>query len=129
MKFVDFNDPSIPLGKRKVAYVKYAVSHGTPLETAKLQCARKFRVRDTAQVAPPMHYYIVWWNGGLHLRNCSEHIKSDEEVIMLIHKNHWYILENIARNEGVKNPINMTREAFQSFYDKHRETLLEYDPY
>ena len=42
MKFVDFNDESIPVGKRKVAYVKYAMSHGTSEKAARIQANRKF---------------------------------------------------------------------------------------
>ena len=42
MKFVDFNDTSIPIGQRKVAYVKWAVSKGTDLIRAKKQANRKF---------------------------------------------------------------------------------------
>lgn len=122
-KFVDFNDPSIPIGKRKVAYVRYAVMHGTPLETAKLQAARKFKVRDTGMVAPPMHYYIVWWEDALHLRNCSEHIKTDEEVVMLLHKEEWYALEHIARINGMKNPANMSKEEYLRFYNKNKERI------
>ena len=41
-KYINFNDERIPVGKRKVAYVKYAVAHGTPLEVAKKQANRKF---------------------------------------------------------------------------------------
>lgn len=42
MKYIDFNDSSLPLGKRKVAYVKWAVSKGTELIKAKTQANRKF---------------------------------------------------------------------------------------
>lgn len=119
-KFVDFNDPSIPIGKRKQAYVRYAVSHGTPLEVAKFLCGRKFKARPTGQVAPPMHYYIVEWDGRLQLRNCSERIMSDEEVIMLLHKHEWYALEELARQDG--NPLN-TRDDFLKCYNRHRDEL------
>lgn len=42
MKFVDFNDERIPIGKRKVAYVKYAMAHGTTEKAARMQANRKF---------------------------------------------------------------------------------------
>ena len=42
MKFVDFNDERIPIGKRKVAYVKYAMAHGTSEKAARMQANRKF---------------------------------------------------------------------------------------
>lgn len=42
MKFIDFNDESLPIGKRKQAYVKWAVSKGTELQDALRQANRKF---------------------------------------------------------------------------------------
>ena len=42
MKFVDFYDETIPVGKRKVAYVKYAMMHGTPKKKAMQQANKKF---------------------------------------------------------------------------------------
>ena len=129
-KFVDFNDPGIPLGKRKVAYVRYAMMHGTPLETAKLQAARKFKVRETTLVAPPMHYYIVLWEGALRLRNCSEHIYTDEEVVMLIHKYQWYKMEQLAERDGIKGtPLSLSKSAFLKWYDKHIEEIENVETY
>jgi len=42
MTFIDFNDTSIPVGKRKVAYVKWAMSKGTKKIQAQRQANRKF---------------------------------------------------------------------------------------
>ena len=42
MEYINWNDTSIPLGKRKVAYVKWAMSRGTPERTAKIQANKKF---------------------------------------------------------------------------------------
>ena len=42
MEFIDFNNTSIPIGQRKVAYVKWAVSKGTDLIKAKKQANKKF---------------------------------------------------------------------------------------
>jgi hypothetical protein len=42
MKYVNFNDKSLPIGKRKQAYVKWAVSQGTELKDAQRQANRKF---------------------------------------------------------------------------------------
>ncbi len=39
---MDFNDKSIPIGKRKQAYVKWAVSKGTDIIKAKRQANKKF---------------------------------------------------------------------------------------
>ena len=41
--FVSFNDASVPLGKRKMLYVKWLMSkHGKSLSEAKLAAHRKF---------------------------------------------------------------------------------------
>lgn len=41
--YINFSDSSIPLGKRKQAYVKWLMKkHRLPLEKAKLACFRKF---------------------------------------------------------------------------------------
>lgn len=42
MEYVDFNNPKIPIGKRKQAYVRWAVSQGTPLWKAKRLANKKF---------------------------------------------------------------------------------------
>ena len=42
MKYIDFNDESLPIGKRKQAYIKFAVSKGTDIVSAKRQANKKF---------------------------------------------------------------------------------------
>ena len=42
MKFMNFNDTSIPIGKRKQAYVAWAIKNGTPAIEAKRQANEKF---------------------------------------------------------------------------------------
>ena len=42
MEYVDFNDEKIPIGKRKQAYVKWAMSKGTSKIAAKTQANKKF---------------------------------------------------------------------------------------
>jgi len=42
MKYIDFNDKSLPIGKRKQAYIKFAVSKGTDIIIAKRQANKKF---------------------------------------------------------------------------------------
>lgn len=42
MAFIDFNDETIPIGKRKVAYVKYAMRNGTSEIAARRQANKKF---------------------------------------------------------------------------------------
>ena len=42
-EYVDFNDTTIPLGKRKVAYVKWLMQKkGYSLSNAKLACYKKY---------------------------------------------------------------------------------------
>lgn len=40
--FVNFNDESLPIGVRKQAYIRWAVSKGTDLHDAKKQANKKF---------------------------------------------------------------------------------------
>ncbi|MBO0953244.1 hypothetical protein [Fibrella forsythiae] len=40
--FIDFNDEKIPVGKRKQAYVRWAMSKGTSAIDAKRQANKKF---------------------------------------------------------------------------------------
>ena len=42
MTYIDFNDESLPIGKRKQAYIKFAVSKGTDIVSAKRQANKKF---------------------------------------------------------------------------------------
>lgn len=42
MEYIDFNDESLPIGKRKQAYIKFAVSKGTDIVSAKRQANKKF---------------------------------------------------------------------------------------
>lgn len=42
MEYVNFNDSSIPIGKRKQAFVKWAMSNGTSLRRAQTIANRKF---------------------------------------------------------------------------------------
>jgi len=42
MKYIDFNDKTLPIGKRKQAYVRWAISKGTDLIVAKRQANEKF---------------------------------------------------------------------------------------
>jgi hypothetical protein len=42
MKYIDFNDENLPIGKRKQAYIKFVVSKGTDIISAKRQANKKF---------------------------------------------------------------------------------------
>jgi hypothetical protein len=42
MKYINFNDDKLPIGKRKQAYVKWATSQGTDIVSAKRQANKKF---------------------------------------------------------------------------------------
>lgn len=49
-KYVNFNDESLPIGKRKQAYVKWAVTQGTTLDAAKRQANKKFGFEKKAGI-------------------------------------------------------------------------------
>ena len=49
MAFIDFNDETIPIGKRKVAYVKYAMRNGTSEIAARRQANKKFGCKYAPQ--------------------------------------------------------------------------------
>jgi len=42
MKYINFNDETLPIGKRKQAYIKWAVGKGTDINLAKKQANKKF---------------------------------------------------------------------------------------
>jgi len=42
MSYINFNDETVPVGKRKQAYVKWAVKRGTDIMVAKRQANKKF---------------------------------------------------------------------------------------
>jgi len=46
MEFVNIKDRKVPLGKRKVAFVKWLMIKGVELNEAKLICSRKFYYED-----------------------------------------------------------------------------------
>ncbi len=60
--FVDFKDPNVPVGKRKQAYVKWAVSKGTSLELAKKQANKKFGQRHYGKIFV-IFQYDTWMLG------------------------------------------------------------------
>jgi hypothetical protein len=42
MSYIDFNNELVPIGKRKQAYVKWAIKNGTDMLAAKRQANNKF---------------------------------------------------------------------------------------
>lgn len=50
MAYINFNDESQPIGKRKQAYVKWAVSKGTSLIDAQRQANKKFGFEKKGKV-------------------------------------------------------------------------------
>lgn len=53
----DWDDRSIPLGKRKQSFVKWALTKGISLKEAKLMCYRRFRHEIEAE-----NQRIYWKN-------------------------------------------------------------------
>ena len=82
MQYVDFNDQRIPIGKRKVAFIKWAVHNGTPLERAQRIANRKFgferkgkyivRVGNAGDIDLPSMRRVSWADiVGLDPRRCE----------------------------------------------------------
>lgn len=67
MQYVNFNDTTLPIGKRKVAYVKWAVAKGTPLIQAQRQANKKFGYTGTSNIHKNCNgcseRYKLWDNG------------------------------------------------------------------
>jgi hypothetical protein len=57
MKYVDFNDSNLPIGKRKVAYVKWAISKGTDRLSAMSQANRKFGFEQKGKKVVVVHSF------------------------------------------------------------------------
>ena len=55
MEYIDFNDEKIPIGKRKMAYVKWAMSKGTTEKKARMQANKKFGFERKGKVLVYMH--------------------------------------------------------------------------
>ena len=49
MEYINFNDESLPIGKRKQAYIKFVVSKGTDIISAKRQANKKFGEMKTTK--------------------------------------------------------------------------------
>jgi len=65
MKYINFNDDKLPIGKRKQAYVKWAVSQGTNIIEAKRQANKKFGFEKKAGI-----FAIVKdWSGRIEQRS------------------------------------------------------------
>lgn len=73
--------------------------------------------KRTNKVAPKMHYYIVEWDGQLCVRNCSEYLYDDEEIVALMHKDDFYDAEMCAKKEGVK--LMQDKKTFLDFMHAH----------
>lgn len=43
-KYINFNDKSVPIGKRKVAYIKWAVSRGDAIGNRKKTSQQEIRL-------------------------------------------------------------------------------------
>ena len=59
--FINFNDESIPIGKRKQAYARWAISKGTPEIQAKRQANDKFEFEKKEKV-----FFVISDNGRVH---------------------------------------------------------------
>jgi hypothetical protein len=65
MKYIDFNDESLPIGKRKQAYIKWVVSKGTDIVSAKRQANKKFGFEKK----PGIFAVVTDWSGRIEQRS------------------------------------------------------------
>jgi hypothetical protein len=65
MKYIDFNDDKLPIGKRKQAYIKWAISKGTDILIAKKQANKKFGFEKK----PGIFAIVQDWSGRLEQRS------------------------------------------------------------
>lgn len=105
--FIDFNDTSIPLGKRKVQYVKWLMhKYDYSLEQARLLCGRKFyheQAQHPSGISPcKMHYLLVWSHNQLEILNCSQKTRATDEVLAELHKDEYYEIEAQLKNVKTK---------------------------
>ena len=128
-QFIDFDDYSIPLGKRKQAYVSWLMHKGRTLNEAKLYCYYKFykeiknmegnireRGSHTGLVAPN-NYYIIVVNSSndLELLNCSQRVESSDRFVAEIPKEKWYRMEGEGRRNGIKNLLALPLDDFLEY--------------
>lgn len=99
-KYIDFNDESIPLGKRKQAYIRWAVyKKGKSMDEAKILANRKFGFEKKGKIlalyhirSPISRFYsfdeAIFWNYDLRkykewkaievpVSDCGLHIKTE----------------------------------------------------
>jgi hypothetical protein len=107
MKYIDFNDPKIPIGKRKQAYVKWAISKGTDPIKAKKQANDKFGFEQKEGLLA-----IVWDNGRMHQRSFT----GDSEIFSgrdtrKYKKTHWihadFYIDSDRNKEIIKEYSDM----------------------
>jgi hypothetical protein len=84
-KFVDFNDEKLPIGKRKQAYVKWAVNKGTSIESAKRQANKKFGF----EMKEGLFAIVRDWSGRMQQRSFCESQIFDEYDIRKYKQAKW----------------------------------------
>ncbi len=65
MKYINFNDDKLPIGKRKQAYIKWVVSQGTDIISAKRQANKKFGFEKK----PGIFAIVKDWSGRIEQRS------------------------------------------------------------
>lgn len=109
-EFIDFNDNKVPIGKRKQAYIKWAISKGTDLISAKRQANKKFGFEMKEGLLA-----IVIDTGG----RCSQRsFTGDEEIFqgydLRKYKNHKWIHEDYIPMEHYDENIEKIKKEYES---------------
>jgi hypothetical protein len=96
MAYIDFNDETAPIGKRKQAYIRWAVSNGTDINAAKIQANKKFGFQKKAGL-----FAIVTDYGRIHQKSFrgTEDVFNNVDV-RRYDKIDWKVVET---DEDVKN--------------------------
>jgi hypothetical protein len=104
MTYINFNDDKLPIGKRKQAYVKWAVSKGTDLIDAQRQANKKFGFEQKPGILAVVTDY-----GHLGQASFNEYNSIWGNVNLKKYIDHKWILTNEMMPEEVENVVDKAK--------------------
>jgi len=107
MKYIDFNDESLPIGKRKQAYIKFVVSKGTDIISAKRQANKKFGFEKK----PGIFAIVKDWSGRMEQRSFTISSIFDGYDLRKYKKSNW---AEIWEEDEI---LKVKKEASQNGWD------------
>lgn len=99
-KYIDFNDNKISIGKRKQAYVKWAISKGTDEIIAKRQANIKFKFEQKEGILA-----VVTDMGGMFERYQWDEKECYGNTDLRKYKHYKWIKSNDVNRENIINNI------------------------